>query len=112
MTYRNTPAVRLAFQGVPGAYSHEAIGNWFAGTDYDTIGFKSFEDAFQAVKDEVVDAAVIPIENSQGGSIHVNYDLILSHGVHIAGEFYFQVRHNLLVPKKKKKKKKKKSTLR
>lgn len=50
----------------------------------------------QAVDRWVVDRAVLPIENSLGGSIHRNYDLLLRYGLHIVGEVKYAVRHCLL----------------
>ncbi|XP_075635504.1 arogenate dehydratase 2-like isoform X2 [Castanea sativa] len=49
-----------------------------------------------AVERWLVDRAVLPIENSLGGSIHRNYDLLLRHRLHIVGEVKFAVRHCLM----------------
>jgi prephenate dehydratase len=92
--------LRVAYQGEPGAYSEAAVHEAFknAGRHIDACGYESFEEVFSALVDGAVDHAAVPIENTLGGSIHVNYDLMLRyHGkVHIVGEHSFRVRHMLL----------------
>ena len=80
-----------AYQGEPGAYSEIAalrIG--------EPKPFESFEEVFAAVENQEVNYAVIPIENSLGGSIHQNYDLLLQHPVIIVAETFVKVKHCLL----------------
>ncbi|PRQ18189.1 putative arogenate dehydratase [Rosa chinensis] len=86
--------LRVAYQGVPGAYSEAAAGKAYPNCE--AIPCDQFEDAFQAVELWIADRAVLPIENSLGGSIHRNYDLLLRHRLHIVGEVHLLVHHCLL----------------
>lgn len=86
--------LRVAYQGVPGAYSEAAAGKAYPNCD--AIPCDQFEVAFQAVELWIADRAVLPVENSLGGSIHRNYDLLLRHRLHIVGEVQFPVHHCLL----------------
>ncbi|CAN6460015.1 unnamed protein product [Victoria cruziana] len=87
--------VRVAYQGVPGAYSEEAALKAYP--QCEAVPWDEFEAAFKAVELWLVDKAVLPIENSVGGSIHRNYDLLLRHRLHIVGEVQMAVNHCLLV---------------
>ena len=88
------------FQGEPGAYSEAAAHEIFssAGRAVTCRGFASFDDVFAALAAGTTEYAAVPVENTLGGSIHGNYDLLLRyHGkVHILGEHSFRVRHTLL----------------
>ncbi|XVF46856.1 hypothetical protein PTKIN_Ptkin03bG0061800 [Pterospermum kingtungense] len=86
--------LRVAYQGVPGAYSEAAAGKAYANCE--AIPCDQFEVAFQAVELWIADRAVLPVENSLGGSIHRNYDLLLRHRLHIVGEVQLPVHHCLL----------------
>ncbi|KAF5447102.1 hypothetical protein F2P56_032676 [Juglans regia] len=86
--------VRVAYQGVPGAYSESAAEKAYPNCE--AVPCEQFDTAFEAVEKWLVDRAVLPIENSLGGSIHRNYDLLLRHRLHIVGEVKFAVRHCLL----------------
>ncbi|KAL6649720.1 hypothetical protein ACP70R_013944 [Stipagrostis hirtigluma subsp. patula] len=86
--------LRVAYQGCPGAYSEAAAKKAYSNCL--TVPCEHFHTAFQAVQDRLVDRAVLPLENSLGGSIHRNYDLLLRHSLHIVGEVRLAVRHCLL----------------
>jgi prephenate dehydratase len=86
--------VRIAYQGEPGAFS-EAASRQLA-EDADLLPCRSFEAVFAAVDEASVDYGVLPIENSIGGSIHRNFDLLLEHTVPIVGEVEVPVIHHLL----------------
>ncbi|KAL3620167.1 Arogenate dehydratase 3 [Castilleja foliolosa] len=87
-------SLRVAYQGVPGAYSEAAAGKAYPNCE--AIPCDQFEVAFQAVELWIADRAVLPVENSLGGSIHRNYDLLLRHRLHIVGEVQLPVHHCLL----------------
>ena len=91
---------RCAYQGEPGAYSEGCAADVFAaaGRPCEFVGLGSFDEVFASLAAGNVDYAAVPVENTLGGSIHVNYDLLLRyHGqVHILGEHVHRVRHCLL----------------
>ena len=86
--------MRIAYQGEPGAFSEAAAGRIAPGAALTSC--KSFEDVFAAVVDGSVAYGVLPIENSIGGSIHRNYDLLLANDLPIVGEVELPVVHQLL----------------
>ena len=86
--------MRIAYQGEPGAYS-EAAALAFA-ADAAPVPCKSFEDVFQAVADGTAVRGILPMENTIGGSIHRNYDLLVEHELPIVGEIQLKVDHCLL----------------
>jgi arogenate/prephenate dehydratase len=86
--------VRLAYQGEPGAYS-EAAALQYGGAQAETLPCKSFEDVFDAVSKKRATHGVVPLENSIGGTIHRNYDLLLDHDLSISGEVELDVVHCL-----------------
>ena len=89
---------RVAYQGVPGAYSEQACLNFFSeGTD--TVGLEQFEDCFLALREGRADYAVLPIENSSTGAIRQIYDLLSQYECYIVGETTVRVEHCLLAPK-------------
>jgi prephenate dehydratase len=88
---------RIAFQGLPGAYSDMACRARYP--DWQTLPSPSFEDAFQAVATGEARLAMIPIDNSSAGRVADVHHLLPESGLHIVGEHFQRVRHQLLAPK-------------
>jgi len=86
--------MKVAFQGEPGAYSEQAVFDYFG--EVETLPCESFDVMFDSVTSGKCHAALAPIENSLAGSIHQNYDLLLRHDLHIVGEYFLRVRHCLI----------------
>ena len=70
--------MKIAYQGEPGAFSEAAALQ--INPDAQMIPCRAFEDVFDCVKGGPAGYGVLPIENSIGGSIHRNFDLLLEHG--------------------------------
>jgi prephenate dehydratase len=87
--------MRVAFQGETGAFSEEAALALHPGAE--AVALPSFEAVFAAVTEGRVDRAVIPIENSLFGGVHVNYDLLREHDLVIGAEYNLRIRHCLMV---------------
>ena len=87
--------MRIAYQGVPGAYSEAAASHFSATTDL--LPRPEFEDVFAAVEDGQATHGILPIENTIGGTLHRNYDLLLAHELPIVGEVKLPIVHNLIV---------------
>ena len=87
--------MRIAFQGTSGAYSEAAALRAWPGSE--VIACDRFEQVFASVAEGRVSHGLLPIENSIGGSIHINYDLLLQHDLPIVAETELTVVHNLLV---------------
>src|SRR4051812_27897737 len=86
--------MRTAYQGEPGAFSEAA--SRLVKADAELLPCRTFEEVFAAVAAGSADAGVLPIENSIGGSIHRNFDLLVEHELPIVGEVEVPVVHHLL----------------
>jgi arogenate/prephenate dehydratase len=86
--------MKIAYQGEPGAFSEAAARR----VDHEAqlMPCRSFEEVFESVDAGPATHGVLPIENSIGGSIHRNYDLLLAHELPIVAEVELPVVHHLL----------------
>src|SRR3974390_1262939 len=86
--------MKVAIQGELGSFSHEAALKLEPGAEIAPYALSA--EVFGAVTDGVVDAAVIPIENSLAGSVLEHFDLLLNHDVLVVRETRLRIRHNLI----------------
>lgn len=90
-----TAGARIVYQGVEGAYSHEAAMKYF-GQEADLFHVNTWEEAMKAVEGGTADYAVLPIENSSAGAVSDNYDLLIKYHNYIVAEVMLPVSHALL----------------
>jgi prephenate dehydratase len=94
MTEPESAPARIAFQGLPGAYSNMACLAAFP--DLEPLPCETFEDAFAAVEGGAARLAMIPIENSLAGRVADIHHLLPESGLSIISEYFQRVEHHLL----------------
>lgn len=85
----------VGFQGVPGAYSEQALEEYF-GPGTRRLAYATWGDVFEALRDRKIDYGVVPIENSSAGAVTAVYDLLKDYDFRIVGEHCVSVTHHLL----------------
>lgn len=85
---------RIAFQGEPGAYSHQACRE--TRPEHEAVPCATFEDAIEAVRSGECDQAMIAVENSTYGRVADVHHLLPDSGLHILDEAFVRVHVNLL----------------
>ena len=86
--------MRIAYQGVAGAYSHIASMTVYPGQEY--LPCDTFEKAMKLVSEGEADLAMIPVENSNAGRVFDVHFLLPQTGLHIIGEVFLPINHQLL----------------
>ncbi|MFC1944150.1 prephenate dehydratase [Chloroflexota bacterium] len=84
----------VAFQGERGAFSEDAVHGLFE--DVDLVPCRSLSVVFETVLAGKADFGVVPVENSQAGSINDTYDLLLKHPLSIYSELNLEVNQCLI----------------
>ena len=87
-------ALTIGYQGEPGAYSEEALHQHYPAAE--AVALRTLRHVFHRVADRTLDLALVPVENSQAGSVLETYDLLLEYRVMVVGEVALQVDHCLL----------------
>ncbi len=90
----DAPPGRCAYQGAPGAFSHEAcidLRPWDEAVPYD-----SFEAALTALRRGEVGCALIPVENSSIGRVEPAATLVERSGLRVVSEVWRPIRLALM----------------
>jgi len=90
--------LKIAIQGIQGS-NHHQVAEDFYGQDIELIECMSFDAVVDRLLDGSVDRGVMAIENSIAGSIIPNYNLVYHNRLHIIGEHYLNINHQLMVLK-------------
>ena len=94
MTAKMTTSTRIAFQGEPGANSHIACREAYPAME--PLPCPTFEDALAAVSTGEAALGMIPIDNSVAGRVTDIHHLMPTSGLHIIGEYFLPIRHQLM----------------
>ena len=85
---------RIAFQGEPGAYSHQACHA--ARPHLEALPCPTFEAVIEAVRTGEAAQAMLPVENTTYGRVADIHRLLPESGLHIVDEAFVRVHINLL----------------
>ncbi len=90
--------LKVAIQGIKGSNHHQVAKEYF-GNSIDLVECLSFDVLVDRLMEGNADMGVMAIENSIAGSIIPNYNLVYHNNIHIIGEHYLSIHHNLMVLK-------------
>ena len=88
----------IACQGVRGAYSQTAAESLFAQSEI--MYMRTFDGVFRAVDVGLCQYGILPIENSNAGSVSDVYDLMKTHNFYIVKSVKLSIFHMLLSKEK------------
>ncbi len=86
---------KIAIQGIKGSFHHQ-VANQYFGDEIILNECMSFVEIPELINNNVVDGAVMAIENSLAGSILPNYALIDEYNLKIQGEVHLPIHHHLM----------------
>ncbi len=85
----------VAIQGIKGSFHHIVSLQYFE-KPVDVIECMTFDGVVDSLVTKESDAGIMALENSIAGSILPNYALIDNNGLHVVGEHYLDIQHNLM----------------
>ncbi|KAB5489995.1 MULTISPECIES: prephenate dehydratase [Flagellimonas] len=90
--------LKIAIQGIKGSNHHQVAKDFF-GDDIELLECMTFDAIIDHLLDGTADKGIMAIENSIAGSIIPNYNLVYHNKIHVIGEHYLSIHHNLMVLK-------------
>lgn len=88
--------MKVAIQGVRGAFHEVAAREFFAGKDIEPVERLTFNDVMESVLGFESDYGIMAIENTISGTIHANLKLLRQYDVKICGEVSLRIKQNLV----------------
>jgi prephenate dehydratase len=89
---------KVAIQGIEGSFHHIVSQTYFEG-DVVVQPHLSFSEVVESLMSKTSDVAIMALENSIAGSIIPNYAHINDQDLHITGEYFLEIQHNLMALK-------------
>lgn len=96
MTQHTVSVKKIVIQGYPGSFHEEAAVQYWQGQCLEILPADTFDELANVLVLGTADFAVMAIENSIAGTILQNYRILREHGLHVSGEIYLRIRHQLL----------------
>lgn len=91
---------RIGYLGPKGTFSHEALKKYIQGQECISVDYASIPEIFVAFSQNMLDEAIVPMENSIEGAVNATMDMISQDtGLMIKGEIIIPVRACLLAKK-------------
>lgn len=90
--------LKVAIQGIKGSNHHQVAKDFF-GDNIELLECSSFDAVVDTLLSGEADKGIMAIENSIAGSIIPNYNLVYHNNLHVIGEHYLNIHHNLMVLK-------------
>ena len=88
----------VAIQGIKGSF-HDIVAQEYFGHKVSVLECLTFDEVIASIMNLKTDAAIMALENSIAGSIIPNYALIDNNNLHVVGEHYLDIQHNLMALK-------------
>ena len=88
--------LKIAIQGIEGAFHHLAAEQYFSNHSLEIVPCERFSDMPETILSGAADYGMMAIENTIAGAILPNYALISQHQLHIIGECYLSINHQLM----------------